>query len=166
MVSPIDSSSNSPKWEAAWQRESLSAKSTQNLARALGTQATPGMVIGLVGPMGAGKTTFVQGLADGWGVPNLADVTSPTYTLVNIYPAKRGPMAHLDLYRLTDLDSAIGLGLEETLADPSGLVVVEWADHLPELMPPQTVWLRLTRTSAKHRLLEGVGLGAPPQKKR
>lgn len=111
--------------------------------------------------MGAGKTTFVQGLAEGWGVDNIKDVTSPTYTLVNVYPALRGPLNHLDLYRLTDLDSAIGLGLEETLTEPSGLVIVEWADHLPELMPEATVWLRLTRTAEKHRLLEGVGLHPP-----
>jgi tRNA threonylcarbamoyladenosine biosynthesis protein TsaE len=167
MTSSLQDTHKPPEWSAAWQRECLSAKATQTLARAIGAQATQGSVIGLIGAMGAGKTTFVQGLAQGWGVEHLADVTSPTYTLVNIYPSKRGPLAHLDLYRLTDVDSAIGLGLEETLADPSGLVVVEWADHLAELMPPHTVWLRLSRmTSVKHRLLEGVGLDAPPKRPR
>lgn len=166
MNPPYAPAAGLPDWTQAWTRTSRSARATHKLAHALGTQLQPGCVIGLVGPMGAGKTTFVQGLAEGWGVTHRDDVTSPTYTLVNIYPAPKGPMAHLDLYRLTDLDSAVGLGLEETLAAPSSLVIVEWADHLPALLPPHTVWLRLVPTSPKHRVLEGVGLAAPVVKAR
>jgi tRNA threonylcarbamoyladenosine biosynthesis protein TsaE len=149
-------------WAQAWQRHSRSARGTQALARRLAQALSPGSVLGLVGTLGAGKTTFVQGLAQGWGVPDLREVVSPTYTLVNIYTGGRGPLTHIDLYRLADAEAAYALGLQDSLVQPEGLVVVEWADHLPELMPPHTIWLRLTATGPAARTLEGRSTAAPP----
>ncbi|MFY9944038.1 MAG: tRNA (adenosine(37)-N6)-threonylcarbamoyltransferase complex ATPase subunit type 1 TsaE, partial [Desulfobacterales bacterium] len=74
---------------------------TQALARALGARMAAGMVVALTGDLGSGKTAFVQGLAEGLEVPKDYIITSPTFTLVNVYPG-RVPLYHADLYRLAE----------------------------------------------------------------
>jgi tRNA threonylcarbamoyladenosine biosynthesis protein TsaE len=108
---------------------------TRKVARALAERLGPGDVVVLVGELGAGKTTFVQGLADGLGVPRLREVVSPTYTLVNEHLGGRVPLVHLDLYRLTDAESAHALGLAEQLARTDAVIAVEWGEKFPELLP-------------------------------
>ena len=104
---------------------SRSAAATRRLGRCLATYLQPGDVICLTGDLGAGKTTFVQGLAAGLGVPDPA--TSPTFVLVHEYRG-RIPLFHLDLYRLSgDLTE---IGLEDILGGDAA-VVVEWAERLP-----------------------------------
>jgi tRNA threonylcarbamoyladenosine biosynthesis protein TsaE len=154
-----------PRWAEAWQRESRSARGTRILGQRIGANLAAGTVVGLVGTLGAGKTTFVQGLAAGWGLTDLKQVVSPTYTLMNVYAGGRGPMVHIDLYRLADADAAYGLGLEESIAQQDALIVVEWADHLPELLPAHAAWIRLTAPDANQRLLQGLGLPPPPRLK-
>lgn len=156
-----DTSADPSRWPWSWQRLLTSPQATEHFAKALGQRCQPGQVLGLIGELGAGKTTFTRALATGWGVAPEQDVTSPTYTLVNEYPAVRGPLMHLDLYRLQDLDSAYALGLEEVVADPKALIVVEWANHLPELLPPHTMWLRLSHHEETQRLCQGIGLSDP-----
>jgi tRNA threonylcarbamoyladenosine biosynthesis protein TsaE len=87
------------------------------------------MLISLTGPLGCGKTAFVQGLAEGLGVPQEYYITSPTFTLINEYPG-RLPLYHVDLYRLDDLVELEDIGLDEILA-AEGVVAVEWAEKLP-----------------------------------
>ena len=91
----------------------------------LGERLRPGDVVLLTGELGAGKTTFVRGVAQGTG--SKADVASPTFQLVRVYPG-RVQLAHVDLYRIGDSAELRHLGLEE-LAD-QGAVVVEWGDRL------------------------------------
>ncbi|HLZ93853.1 MAG TPA: tRNA (adenosine(37)-N6)-threonylcarbamoyltransferase complex ATPase subunit type 1 TsaE [Candidatus Dormibacteraeota bacterium] len=91
----------------------------------LGVTLQPGDLVLLAGPLGAGKTTFVRGLARGVGSP--AHVASPTFQLVRVYPG-RIALAHVDLYRLEASAELAGLGLEELL--DQGAVVVEWGDRL------------------------------------
>ena len=91
----------------------------------LGVTLQPGDLVLLAGPLGAGKTTFVRGLARGVGSP--AHVASPTFQLVRVYPG-RIALAHVDLYRLEASAELAGLGLEELLEQ--GAVVVEWGDRL------------------------------------
>lgn len=107
---------------------------TRAVATSLAGKLGPGDVVALVGELGAGKTCFVQGLAEATGVTQ--PVTSPTFALVNEYDG-RPPMIHIDLYRIGDPEEAIQLGLEEYFEGP-GITVVEWADRAAEVMPPRT----------------------------
>lgn len=104
----------------------------------------PGDVLALVGDLGAGKTCFVQGLAEGLKVTG--PVSSPTYTLVNEYSG-RLPLYHMDVYRLNDPEEALDFGLNEYLYG-QGVTVIEWADRLGDLLPP-TVW-RLYFENGEH----------------
>ena len=107
---------------------------TRRLAARLGRIARPGDVIALVGSLGAGKTTFVVGLAEGLAVPRETRVQSPTFTLVNEYQG-RLPLYHIDLYRIAAASELDELGLHEYLGG-AGLAAVEWFDRFPEVAPP------------------------------
>lgn len=146
-----------PTWSALCE----SLEQTQSLAQALGGSVLPGTVLGLDGDLGAGKTTFIQGLAAGWGVQDLREVVSPTYALMNIYPGRRGPLVHIDLYRLDDPELAQMLGLEEAMSDPAALVAVEWAERLPELLPQGGARMYLHWVNPTTRRIEVRGLPAP-----
>ncbi len=116
---------------------SEAAAQTVALGKELVGTATPGAVWALVGDLGAGKTHFVKGLADGLGAA--ARVTSPTFTLVHEYTGGRMPLYHFDFYRLESATEALNLGLDEYL-DGDGLTVIEWADKFPAVLPPRTEW--------------------------
>lgn len=107
--------------------ESNSEAETRTLAARLATELQPGAVLLLSGDLGAGKTAFTKGLAEGLGI-DPAEVTSPTFTLVHEYRGGRLPLIHVDLYRLdrADLDE---IGLDQDLA-ASGVTVVEWSERL------------------------------------
>lgn len=109
------------------------------LGAALGAELQAGSVLALVGGLGAGKTRMVKGLARGAGYGG--EVTSPTFALVHEYRGGRLPLFHLDLYRLKSADELLAIGWDEFL-DEGGIVIVEWADLFPELLPPATRWLR------------------------
>ena len=101
---------------------------------------TPGLVIALIGPLGAGKTTFVQALGKRLNIRD--HVVSPTFTLVNEYREGAIPLYHIDLYRIISLEDAINTGLQEYLPSKDGITAVEWADHIPGLMPELAVEVR------------------------
>ena len=100
-----------------------------------------GEVLALCGELGAGKTHFTQGLASGLGIDTSA-VTSPTFTLVHEYGGGRLPIFHFDFYRMESAQEVLAIGWEEFLDEPHGVVVVEWANKFPELLPPSggTQW--------------------------
>jgi tRNA threonylcarbamoyladenosine biosynthesis protein TsaE len=108
---------------------SHSPEETQEIGEAWGREAQPGWVIGLTGELGAGKTQLVKGLARGLGINER--VHSPTFALLNEYQGDRGPLFHLDLYRLETPEQIVAAGLEEFLIRPSGIAVVEWAERWP-----------------------------------
>lgn len=108
-----------------WSLDELDLVELDRLAQRLALILTPGDVIALSGPLGAGKTTFVRGLARGSGSPD--PVASPTFVLVRNYRG-RIPLAHVDLYRLNRAPELRDLGLDELL--DAGAVVVEWGDRL------------------------------------
>src|SRR5262249_23604336 len=105
---------------------SHSPAETEALGESWGRAASAGLVVGLCGELGAGKTQLAKGLARGLGIT--ARVHSPTFTLVNLYPGGRLALAHVDLYRLATRDQVVAAGLEEYLA-PSGVTVIEWAER-------------------------------------
>ncbi len=106
---------------------SHSPAETESLGERWGQVVKRGLVIGLSGDLGAGKTQLVKGIARGLGVT--ARVHSPTFTLVNEYPGGRLRMFHLDLYRLETIRQVVSASLEEYL-QPDGLAVIEWAERL------------------------------------
>ncbi len=111
------------------------------LGREAAALAEPGAVIALVGGLGAGKTHWTKGFVAGMGAE--AMVTSPTFGLMHEYPGGRLPLFHLDFYRLESADEVIALGWDECL-EAGGVVIAEWADKFPEILPPETVWLLFT----------------------
>ena len=114
--------------------------SMTSLAARLAASLRPGDVLALVGPLAAGKTHLVQGLCRALGTTGTTYVTSPTYTVANVYHTAIAPIAHLDLYRLSTADDFVALGGEEYF-DAEYITFVEWADRIPEVLPPWSVWL-------------------------
>ena len=102
-----------------------SAAETEALGEQLGARLKPGDLVLLAGPLGSGKTTFVRGMARGAGSD--AEVQSPTFTLVRVYPG-RVQLAHVDLYRVRAAGELADLGLDELLDE--GAMVIEWGDRL------------------------------------
>lgn len=110
---------------------------TERLGAALAAALPSGTVVGLIGPLGAGKTRLVQAAATAVGVP-AGTVTSPTFVLVNEYRGGRVPIYHFDSYRLKDEDEFYALGPEEYF-DSTGITFVEWADRFPEVLPAERI---------------------------
>ena len=119
--------------------ESHDVDETFALGAQVGAQLTGGEILLLDGPLGAGKTVFVKGLASALGIDPEA-VTSPSFTLVNPYAA-RLPLFHIDLYRLEEgVAAAHAVDLEELLTDERAVVVIEWAERLGNYPLPANVW--------------------------
>jgi tRNA threonylcarbamoyladenosine biosynthesis protein TsaE len=98
----------------------------------LGASIASGSILTLEGDLGAGKTTLAQAIARGWGVT--AEVTSPTYAIVQAYAGPRGPLHHLDLYRLDHPAQLAQIGWDEILR-AGGLVLIEWPDRAGDALP-------------------------------
>lgn len=148
-----------------WSVSTRDARATRRLAYRIGASATAGTVLALAGDLGAGKTTFVQGLAEGIGVEEIKQVLSPTYTLVNEYPAGALTLIHIDFYRLNDAAGAQALGIDEQIARQDAIVAVEWADHLPELMPKDAAWIRFSMDEGNVRTITVEGLPEPASRR-
>ena len=114
---------------------------TAYIGEILGRSLSDPLVIGLQGELGAGKTVFVRGAARGLGV--LERVSSPTFVLLKIYQG-RLPVYHFDFYRLSTDESLDELGFEEYLPG-DGVAFIEWAERLPELLPPEHLQVTIER---------------------
>ncbi|MBK7455256.1 MAG: tRNA (adenosine(37)-N6)-threonylcarbamoyltransferase complex ATPase subunit type 1 TsaE [Anaerolineales bacterium] len=127
---------------------SRSPEQTRRIGMRLGSLLTAGDVICLQGNLGAGKTTFVQGLAQGWGT--IDSVSSPTFVIVNQYRrANGGLIFHLDAYRLESVPEAEELDFDVMLAD--GALIIEWPEKLDGLIPPDRLWINLDYMADEHR---------------
>jgi tRNA threonylcarbamoyladenosine biosynthesis protein TsaE len=120
--------------------ETNSPEETWALAAELAEELGPGTVMALHGDLGAGKTCFVQGLAAALGIDE--PITSPTYTLIGEYEG-RLPLHHIDLYRLSGPEEALGLGIEEYF-DANGITAIEWAERAEGLLPPDLIHIQIT----------------------
>lgn len=119
---------------------SRSAEQTRRAGMRLGALLQPGDLVCLIGDLGAGKTTLVQGISSGWG--SLDAANSPTFVLVNVYRRSDGNrLYHLDSYRLSGAAEAEDLDLDALLE--SGPLVIEWADRIQEALPPERLWVVL-----------------------
>ena len=127
-------------------RISKSPEDTSRFASELAAQSEPGLVIGLMGDLGAGKTQFVKGFAGGLGITER--VHSPTFTLVNEYRSGRVPCFHLDLYRLDSAEQILAAGLEQYFKPEGAITLIEWFDHSEGRIPFAG---RLLRVFIEHR---------------
>lgn len=129
---------------------SRSEDETRRIAAGLAVTLTPGSVLLLSGDLGAGKTAFARGLAEGLGL-DPDDVTSPTFTLVHEYRGGSLPLIHVDLYRLdrAELDE---IGLDQDLA-ATGVTAVEWAERLTRAVPGAS-WVRIRDLGGDSRSIE------------
>jgi tRNA threonylcarbamoyladenosine biosynthesis protein TsaE len=130
---------------------------TERLGRHLGGLLFPGAVVGLSGPLGAGKTFLTRAVALGLGVGEQCRVTSPTFVLIQEY-AGRVPIYHFDLYRLKNAGDFFELGGNDYL-ESDGVCLIEWADKFPEALPAQHLELRLEPTGESSRRIQLIGLG-------
>jgi tRNA threonylcarbamoyladenosine biosynthesis protein TsaE len=114
-----------------------SPEAMENLGRHAALSAKPCQVIALVGGLGAGKTHWTKGFVAEMG--SHAEVTSPTFGLVHEYSDARLPIFHFDFYRLQSAEELIALGWDEYL-EQEGVIIAEWGDQFPDLLPPETEW--------------------------
>lgn len=110
-------------------------------------------VVLLIGNLGAGKTTLAKGIVKGLGAASPDEVSSPTFTLIHEYSDR---VYHVDLYRLDDPRAVARLGLDE-LFDRDAVVLIEWGERFPELLPEDRTEIRLTQTDGDNRTIEIVG---------
>ncbi len=114
------------------QIETFSPEETFALGKEMGEKAEPGTVITLNGDLGVGKTVFTQGVAAGLGITG--PVSSPTFTIVQIYEEGRMPLYHYDVYRLGDVEEMEEIGYEDAFYG-QGLTLIEWASRIEEILP-------------------------------
>jgi tRNA threonylcarbamoyladenosine biosynthesis protein TsaE len=127
---------------------SRSPDQTRHVGMRLGAALQAGDVICLQGDLGAGKTTFVQGIAHGWG--SVDPVSSPTFILVNVYrgsDSKR--LFHMDAYRLDSTPEAEELDLDSMLAQ--GPLIIEWPERMTKLIPLERLWVQLEHRNGDER---------------
>jgi tRNA threonylcarbamoyladenosine biosynthesis protein TsaE len=132
------------------------AEAMQALGERLGRALRAGDVLALVGPLGAGKTTFVQGLARGAGVPPDRHVASPTFALVNEHPG-RVALVHADLYRIANERELFELGLDD--AFDRAAVAIEWLDRFPEAAPADRLEIAIAFEPDGARQITATGRG-------
>lgn len=126
--------------------DSLCERDTFKLAQELGRDARPQEVYALIGDLGAGKTAFAKGFAAGLGIKE--DVVSPTFTLLQIYESGRMPLYHFDVYRIGDVSEMDETGYEDCFYG-EGATIVEWADLVESILPPDTVYITLSTDAGK-----------------
>lgn len=116
--------------------ETFCAEETYALGKKIGERAKPGMVLSLIGDLGVGKTVFTQGLAKGLGIEE--SISSPTFTIVQVYEEGRLPFYHFDVYRIGDIEEMDEIGYEDYFYG-DGVSLIEWANLIEEILPEDIV---------------------------
>ena len=128
-----------------------SASETRALGEKLAGRLQPGDVLLLEGDLGAGKSELTRGIAKGLGVTET--VTSPSFTILNVYESGRCPLYHFDWYRLESAEELYELGMDEYLGG-DGIAVVEWPGRCPDAVPEGAVRIRMTAAGENERMIE------------
>jgi tRNA threonylcarbamoyladenosine biosynthesis protein TsaE len=137
---------------------SHSAEETVELGRQLAEQLRNSHVVLLRGDLGAGKTTLVKGIAEGFGAAEADDVTSPTFTLIHEYHGPDRDVFHIDLYRLEKPGEMDSLGLDDLMLEERNLLLIEWGEKFPRVLQhkdAEIVILRVEHDARKIRLTLG-----------
>lgn len=113
------------------------SQETREFAQKLAKQVKPGTIIALTGPLGAGKTVFAQGLAQGLGIRE--NMRSPTFLLVKNF----NNFYHIDCYRLKNSEDLVKLGFREILRNKNNIIAIEWADKIRDILPKRTIWVKM-----------------------
>lgn len=132
--------------EKRQQLESFSEKDTFQIAKELAEAAKPGEVYCLSGDLGVGKTVFTKGFAAGLGITE--PVSSPTFTIVQIYEDGRLPLYHFDVYRIEDIEEMEEIGYEDCFYG-EGVCLVEWAELIKEILPENCSSIRIVKDLEK-----------------
>jgi tRNA threonylcarbamoyladenosine biosynthesis protein TsaE len=125
------------------------------IGRILGEALTAGDIVALTGELGAGKTCLTQGIARGLGVPEVYQITSPTFTLVNEYPGRLN-LIHLDVYRLSSSRDLQDLGYEEFFFG-KGVTVIEWAEKIQDIIPEKSLSVTMAYLDQNQRSIDMKG---------
>lgn len=126
--------------------ETFSAEETLELGKKIGSQAKPGEIYTLNGDLGVGKTVFAQGLAQGLGITE--PISSPTFTIVQIYEKGRMPLYHFDVYRIEDVEEMEEIGYEDCFYG-KGVCLIEWAELIGEIIPEEAIPVRIEKNLEK-----------------
>ena len=122
--------------------ETYSPEETLEIGKLLGENAAPGDVYALIGDLGAGKTVFTKGFAQGLGIEE--PVNSPTFTILQIYEEGRIPLYHFDVYRIEEPEEMEEVGFDEYI-DGDGVCLIEWAGRIGDLLPPEVIVVRIEK---------------------
>lgn len=122
--------------------ETRSPEETFTLGETIGLNAKPGSVYTLVGDLGVGKTVFTQGLAKGLGITE--PISSPTFTIVQVYEEGRMPFYHFDVYRIGDIEEMDEIGFEDYVYG-EGVSLIEWANLIEEIVPERHVAITIEK---------------------
>ena len=122
--------------------ETYSPEETLEIGKLLGENAVPGEVYALIGDLGAGKTVFTKGFAQGLGIEE--PVNSPTFTILQIYEEGRIPLYHFDVYRIEEPEEMEEVGFDEYI-DGDGVCLIEWAGRIGDLLPPEVIVVRIEK---------------------
>lgn len=138
--------------------ETNSAQETFALGEKIGRQARPGQIYTLTGDLGVGKTVFTQGVARGLGITE--PISSPTFTIVQIYESGRLPLYHFDVYRIGDIEEMEEIGYDDYFFG-QGICLIEWADLIGEILPSDIISVTIEKDLEKgfdHRsiIIEGI----------
>ncbi len=126
--------------------ESYSAEETREVGRQLGLSCRSGEIVLLHGDLGVGKTVFTKGFAEGMGIEE--PVSSPTFTIVQIYESGRMPLYHFDVYRIADVEEMEEVGYEDYFFG-DGVCLVEWAELVSEILPDHCIDVTITKDPAQ-----------------
>lgn len=143
------------------QVEAEDLNATNSLGKAMGIALRSGDVVGLIGDLGAGKTTLARSIVRGAGVPEDVPVNSPTFTILALYAGTRVRIVHLDLYRLSSSEELEETGFSDLMDDRSALIV-EWFDRFPTAFPSDALKVQIEITGEKSRrfILHAAGASA------
>ena len=126
--------------------ETNTAKETYEFGESLGEQAKAGTVYTLIGDLGVGKTVFTQGLAKGLGIQE--PISSPTFTIVQVYEEGRLPLYHFDVYRIGDVEEMEEIGYEDYFYG-EGVSLIEWANLIEEILPEKYTEIKIEKDLEK-----------------